>query len=83
MSETRRLDRRLTVVQLLRDLHVKAGARRDGAARRDLLQKLASLQAAVNRWQLFAPRPEQISAMLETLLLLDDSCESRRPSRDH
>jgi len=83
MSETRRLDRRLTVIQLLRDLRGKADKRREGALRRDLLQKLESLQSAVNRWQLFAPRPEQISAMLETLLLLDDTCDSRPTSRDH
>ena len=45
--------------------------------RRDLLQKVESLQSAADRWSLIAPRAEQISAMLDTLLLLDQACDAR------
>jgi len=76
--ETRRLDQKVAVHQLLRDVRAKAEQRHAGTTRRDLLQKVESLQFAADRWSLIAPRSEQISAMLDTLLLLDQACEARR-----
>ncbi len=77
--ETRRLDRKVVVHQLLRDLRAKVEERHAdaGMTRRDLLQKVESLQSAADRWSLIAPRAEQISAMLDTLLLLDQACDAR------
>jgi len=75
--ETRRLDRTVVVHELLRDLRAKIEQRHAGIARRDLLQKVESLQFAADRWSLIAPRTEQISAMIDTLLLLDQACEAR------
>lgn len=76
--ETRRLEQKGAVHQLLRDVRAKAERRHAGTTRRDLLQKVESLQFAADRWSLIAPRSEQISAMLDTLLLLDQACEARR-----
>lgn len=75
--ETRRLERSIFVHELLRDLRAKVEQRHVGTARRDLLQKVESLQFAADRWSLIAPRTEQISAMIDTLLLLDQACEAR------
>lgn len=75
--EARYVDPKVAVHQLLRDVRAKAEQRHSGTTRRDLLQKVESLQFAVDRWSLIAPRSEQISAMLDTLLLLDQACEAR------
>ena len=75
--ETRRLDQKVAVRQMLRDLRAKVEERHAGTTRRDLLQKVESLQFAADRWSLIAPRREQISAMLDTLLLLDHACDAR------
>lgn len=76
--ETKRLDRRRVVLALLAEVRAKLAVQPDGRGRRDLAQKLESLQFAVDRWDVFAPRPEQVSAMLEMLLRLQESSDADR-----
>lgn len=71
--ETARVGRAEVVVQLLSDVRRTLDATREGKARRMLLRKLESLQFVVDWWGALPPRPEQVSAMLETLLKLQEA----------
>ena len=76
--ETARVGRAEVVVQLLADVRRTLGATREGKARRMLLRKLESLQFVVDWWGALPPRPEQVSAMLETLLKLQEAAIEAR-----
>lgn len=76
--QTRRVDRRGAVLDLLENVRAKVERSPQGVARRDNLGKLETLQTAVQRWDLCPPRPEQLSAVFELLIGLHDAteCES-------
>jgi hypothetical protein len=74
--QTRRIDRRGAVLDLLNSVRAKVERSAQGVARRDNLGKLESLQTAVQRWDLCPPRPEQISAVFELLISLHEATES-------
>jgi 3-methyladenine DNA glycosylase/8-oxoguanine DNA glycosylase len=76
--ETARVGRAEVVVQLLADVRRTLDASRDEKARRMLLRKLESLQFVVDWWGALPPRPEQVSAMLETLLKLQEAAIEAR-----
>jgi len=71
--ETARVGRGEVVVQLLGDVRRTLASTPEGKARRMLLRKLESLQFAVDYWGAIPPRAEQVSAMLETLLKLQEA----------
>jgi hypothetical protein len=77
--QTRRVDRRGAVLDLLQAVRAKVELSPVGVARRDNLGKLESLHAAVRRWDLCPPRPEQISAVFELLISLHESSEGDPP----
>lgn len=81
--ETQRLDRRRVVLHLLAEAWGRLQAQPDGKVRRGLLGKLESLQLAVDRWDVFTPMPEQVSAMLEMLARLQDSTDDGRSFWGH
>lgn len=76
--ETTRLGRGLVVAQLLVDVRRKLEGYPDGKARRALMRKLESLQFVVDWWDAMPPRPEQVSAMLEMLLRLQEAADDGR-----
>jgi hypothetical protein len=76
--ETARVGRAAVVVHLLADIRSTLDASRDDKARRMLLRKLESLQFVVDWWGALPPRPEQVSAMLETLLKLQEAAIEAR-----
>ena len=45
----------------------------EGKQRRALTNKLDRFQFVVDSWATFPPRPEQVSAMLEVLLTVQDA----------
>jgi hypothetical protein len=71
--ETSRVGRHEVVVALLGDARRTLAATQDGKPRRMLLRKLESLQFVVDCWGAIPPRAEQVSAMLETLLKLQEA----------
>ena len=80
--ETARTGRAEVVVQLLENVRRTLAGMAEGKARRMLLRKLESLQFVVDCWGAIPPRPEQVSAMLETLLKLQEaSAEAHALSR--
>lgn len=74
--ETRRIDRRGAVLDLLHSVRAKVESEPPGVARRGNLGKLESLQTAVQRWDLCPPRPEQLSAVFELLIGLQEATET-------
>jgi hypothetical protein len=76
--ETARVGRAEVVMQLLADVRRTLDATREGKARRMLDRKLESLQFVVDWWGALPPRPEQVSAMLETLLKLQEAAIEAR-----
>jgi len=76
--ETSRVGRREVVVQLLADVRRTLEGTAEGKARRKLLRKLESLQFVVDCWGAIPPRSEQVSAMLETLLKLQEAAVDAR-----
>ncbi len=76
--ETARVGRAEVVVGLLEDIRRTLGATPEGKARRMLLRKLESLQFVVDCWGAIPPRSEQVSAMLETLLKLQEAAAEAR-----
>jgi hypothetical protein len=82
--QTLRIDRRGALVALLRTVRAKVERSPLGRSRRDSLGKLESLHAAVQRWELCPPQPEQMSAAYELLMGLHDAipndAEDRSPS---
>ena len=76
--ETERVGRGEVVAQLLADVRRTLDATREGKERRMLLRKLESLQFVVDCWGALSPRPEQVSAMLETLLALQEAAIEAR-----
>lgn len=70
--ETLRIDRRVAVLSLLKTVREKVEASALGRTRRDNLGKLETLHAAVRRWELCPPQPEQLSAAFELLVSLDE-----------
>jgi hypothetical protein len=71
--ETSRVGRHDVVRSLLGDVRRSLASTRDGKPRRMLLRKLESLQFVVACWGAIPPRAEQVSAMLETLLKLQEA----------
>ncbi len=71
--ETSRVGRFEVVVQLLADVQRTLEGVAEGKARRMLKRKVESLQFAVDCWGAIPPRAEQLSAMLETLLKLQEA----------
>jgi len=76
--ETARVGRAEVVVQLLADVRCRLEATAEGKARRMMLRKLESLQFVVDCWGAIPPRAEQVSAMLETLLKLQEAAVEAR-----
>jgi hypothetical protein len=74
--ETRRVDRRGAVLDLLHNVRAKVERASRGTAQRDALGKLETLQTAVQRWDLCPPRPEQLSAVFELLIALYETTEN-------
>lgn len=73
--ETLRIDRRSAAIALLQTVREKVERSPLGKARRDKLGKLESLHAAVRRWELCPPQPEQLSAVFELLISLREATE--------
>ena len=71
--ETSRVGRFEVVVQLLGDVHRTLEAMPDGKARRMLKRKVETFHFAVDCWGAIPPRAEQLKAMLETLLQLQEA----------
>jgi hypothetical protein len=71
--ETARVGHAALVVQLLADVSRTLAEAPDGKARRMMLRKLESLQFVVDCWGAIPPRAEQVAAMLETLLKLQEA----------
>ena len=71
--ETSRVGRHEVVIALLGDVRRTLAATQDGKPRRMLLRKLESLTFVVDCWGAIPPRAEQVSAMLETLLKLQEA----------
>jgi len=76
--ETSRVGRFEVIVQLLGDVHRTIEGMPEGKARRMLKRKVESLQFAVDCWGAIPPRAEQLSAMLETLLKLQEAAAEAR-----
>jgi hypothetical protein len=76
--ETRPTGRAPIVKELLLEVAQKIDAQPDGKARRALTRKLQSLQFVVDCWGAMPPREEQISAMLEMLLALQEATTDSR-----
>jgi hypothetical protein len=76
--ETSRVGRHEVVLALLGAVRRTLASTRDGKPRRMLLRKLESLQFVVDCWGAIPPRAEQISAMLETLLKLQEAAVEAR-----
>lgn len=68
--ETLRVDRRFAVLNLLVAVREQVERTPLGRVRREKLGKLESLHAAVRRWELCPPQPEQLSAVLDLLVNL-------------
>jgi hypothetical protein len=73
--ETLEVGRGQVIVHLLADIRAKVTPLPRGKSRRALTSKLESLQLAVDAWDAIPPRPEQVSAMLEVLLALQEAAE--------
>jgi hypothetical protein len=73
--QTRRIDRRGAVLDLLLNVRERVERSPQGVSRRDNLGKLETLHTAVQRWDLYPPRPEQLSAVFELLISLHESTE--------
>lgn len=71
--ETSRVGRHEVVTAILGEVRHTLAETQDGKPRRMLLRKLESLQFVVDCWGAIPPRAEQISAMLETLLKLQEA----------
>lgn len=71
--ETSRVGHGAVVAQLLSDVRRTLDAAPPGKARRMLMPKLEALQFAVDCWPAIPPRAEQLSAMLEALLKLQEA----------
>jgi len=71
--ETLRVDRRISVLNLLRTVRGNLERSPLGRTRRDNLGKLESLHAAVRRWELCPPQPEQLSAVFDLLINLHEA----------
>ena len=71
--ETSRVGRHEVVIALLGNVRRTLAATQDGKPRRMLLRKLESLTFVVDCWGAIPPRAEQVSAMLETLLKLQEA----------
>jgi hypothetical protein len=78
--ETRPIDRGLMVVHLLLDVKRAVEGLPDSRIRRTLRRKVESLQFVVDWWDAMPPRPEQVSAMLEVLLGLQEESNHRAAS---
>lgn len=76
--ETARIGRREVVMQLLADVSRTLAVTPEGKARRMMLRKLESLQFVVDCWGAIPPRSEQVTAMLETLLKLQEAALEAR-----
>jgi len=76
--ETSRVGRFDVIKQLLGDVHRTLEDMPDGKARRMLKRKVESLQFAVDCWGAIPPRAEQLSAMLETLLKVQEEATEAR-----
>ncbi len=73
--ETQQFGRGLVIAHLLVDIRGKLAPLAAGTQRRALTNKLESLQYVVDAWTALAPAPEQVSAMLEVLLALQEAAE--------
>ena len=71
--ETARLPRRQVVSHLLVQIREKLDRAPEGRVTRTLERKLESLQFVVGNWNAMPPSPEQVSAMLEVLVALQEA----------
>jgi hypothetical protein len=76
--ETTRLGPAEVVMQLLLRLRSKVEQQPESTERRALTRKLESFQFVVDCWEAMPPRPEQVSAMLEMLLKLQEASQDGR-----
>jgi hypothetical protein len=79
--ETKQLGRGGVVVHLLADIRCAVAPLPQGKQRRALTSKLDSLQFVVDAWAALPPRPEQVSAMLDVLLRVQEAAEDAAASR--
>ena len=79
--ETKEFGRGRVIVHLLADLRRALAPLPQGKQRRALMSKLESLQFVVDSWAALPPAPEQVSAMLEVLLRLQEAAEDAGASR--
>jgi hypothetical protein len=78
--ETQQFGRGRVIVHLLADIRTKLGPLPQGKQRRALTNKLESLQYVVDAWAALVPTPEQVSAMLEVLLALQETADDATAS---
>ena len=71
--ETARLPRRQIVFQLLLQIRERLERAPSDKITRTLERKLESLRYVVDCWNAMPPSPEQVSAMLEVLVGLDEA----------
>ncbi|MDB5217652.1 MAG: hypothetical protein JWO86_5579 [Myxococcaceae bacterium] len=78
--ETQQFGRGRVIVHLLADIRAKLAPLPQGKLRRALTNKLESLQYVVDAWAALIPAPEQVSAMLEVLLALQETADDASAS---
>lgn len=79
--ETKEFGRGRVIVHLLADIRSAVALLPEGKQRRTLTNKLESLRFVVDSWAGLPPRPEQVSAMLEVLLAVQEAAADAGASR--